>query len=106
MQDSLPSYSKFIFSNFKKNIHNNYEYEIIIGSVSSISKVSFIKKLKKKTIKNSKVSYYQIKDFRLNSFVSHFDDKEQSSWSEHKKFKSFHISIYHFKTPLIKYTKS
>lgn len=47
MQDSLPSYSKFIFSNFKKNIHNNYEYETIIGSISSISKVSFIKKFKK-----------------------------------------------------------
>ena len=51
MQDSLPSYSKFIFSNFKKNIHNNYDYETIIGSVSSISKVSFIKKLKKKNHK-------------------------------------------------------
>lgn len=49
MQDSLPSYSKFLFLYVKKNIHNNYEYETIIGSISSINKVS----------------YYQINDFRL-----------------------------------------
>ena len=49
MQDSLPSYSKFLFLYVKKNIHNNYEYETIIASVSSISKVS----------------YYQINNFIL-----------------------------------------
>lgn len=38
MQDSLPSYSKFIFSNFKKNIHNNYEYEISLVQLAQLVK--------------------------------------------------------------------
>ena len=38
MQDSLPSYSKFIFSYVKKNIHNNYEYEISLVQLAQLVK--------------------------------------------------------------------